>query len=133
MPCDLSTPAVPRVATSVKPSSARSLAMCTAATLSPSRTLMKARPPCGSFTPAPICDLTNASAKLSPMPMTSPVDFISGPRMVSTPGNLANGNTASFTEKYGGVTSSTFCSLKVFPAMQRAAIMASGWPVALDT
>ena len=32
------------------------------------------------------------------MPMTSPVDFISGPSMVSTPGNLLNGNTASLTE-----------------------------------
>ena len=30
--------------------------------------------------------------------MTSPVDFISGPRIVSTPGNLMNGNTASLTE-----------------------------------
>ena len=51
---------------------------------------------------APSCDLTKASPKLSPTPITSPVDFISGPRMVSTPGNLRNGNTASFTEKYGG-------------------------------
>jgi hypothetical protein len=42
--------------------------------------------------------LTKASAKVRPTPITSPVDFISGPRMVSTPGNLTNGNTASFTE-----------------------------------
>jgi hypothetical protein len=42
--------------------------------------------------------LAKASAKLTPMPITSPVDFISGPRMVSTPGNLMKGNTASFTE-----------------------------------
>ena len=59
---------------------------------------MKARPLRGSRTPAASCDLTNASPKDSPMPITSPVDFISGPRMVSTPGNLMNGNTASFTE-----------------------------------
>jgi hypothetical protein len=51
------------------------------------------------LTLAAICDFTNASPKVSPTPMTSPVDFISGPRMVSTPGNLANGNTASLTEK----------------------------------
>src|SRR2546430_13299511 len=31
--------------------------------------------------------------------MTSPVDFISGPRIGSASGNLVNGNTASFTEK----------------------------------
>jgi transketolase len=36
--------------------------------------------------------------KLRPTPITSPVDFISGPRMVSTPGNLLKGNTASLTE-----------------------------------
>ena len=66
--------------------------------------------------------------------MTSPVDFISGPRMVSTPGKRLKGNTASFTEKYGGVTSSVApCSFSVRPAMQRAAIMASGLPVALET
>src|ERR1044071_8383493 len=89
----------PRWASGLKPSWTRSRAMPTAATLSPSRTLMNARPPCGSLTPAAICDFTNASPKVSPTPITSPVDFISGPRMVSTPGNLTNGNTASFTEK----------------------------------
>jgi hypothetical protein len=32
------------------------------------------------------------------MPMTSPVERISGPRMMSTPGNLLNGKTLSLTE-----------------------------------
>ena len=53
-------------------------------------TLMKAFPACGpvggNLMPAAICDFTNASAKVAPTPMTSPVDFISGPRMVSTRG-----------------------------------------------
>ena len=62
-------------------------------------------PAFGSFTPAASCDLMKASAKVTPTPMTSPVDFISGPRMVSTPGNLTKGKTASLTEKYGGMTS----------------------------
>ncbi len=45
-----------------------------------------------------------------------------------------NGNTASLTEKYGGVTSTVaFCSASDLPTMQRAAILASGMPVALDT
>ena len=38
----------------------------------------------------------------SPVPMTSPVDFISGPRIGSASGNLANGKTDSLTEKYSG-------------------------------
>ena len=46
-----------------------------------------------------------AIGKLSAMPMTSPVERISGPRMMSTPGNLLKGNTLSFTEKYVGTTS----------------------------
>ena len=50
------------------------------------------------FDPGPSWALAKASAKVSPIPMTSPVDFISGPRMVSTPGNLTKGKTDSFTE-----------------------------------
>jgi len=98
-PCDMRTAVVPRVARMVKPSSTRSRATGTAPSLSPSRTLMKALPPVGIFTPAAICDLMNASPKVSPTPITSPVDFISGPRIGSTPGKRLNGNTASFTEK----------------------------------
>ena len=91
--------AVPRVASSVNPKSSRSRAISTAASLSRSRTLINALPPVGKRVPAANCDLTKASPKLRPTPITSPVDFISGPRMVSTPGNFANGKTASLTEK----------------------------------
>ncbi len=62
------------------------------------RRLMNTLPDFGRRSPEPSCDLTNASANVSPIPMTSPVDFISGPRMVSAPGNLMNGKTASLTE-----------------------------------
>ena len=58
------------------------------------------RTPCpraGSSVPAPSCDLTNAAAKSRSSPITSPVDFISGPSSRSTPGKRANGNTASLT------------------------------------
>jgi len=41
----------------------------------------------GKRCPAPIIALPNAAPKLSAPPITSPVDFISGPRIVSTPGN----------------------------------------------
>src|SRR5574343_1126103 len=102
--------------------------------LSLSLTDRKTRPDFGSFTPAANCDLTKASAKVVPTPMTSPVDFISGPRMVSTPGNLTKGKTASLTEKYGGMTSLvTPCAFRLLPDMQRAAILASCRPVALET
>jgi hypothetical protein len=60
---------------------------------------MKALPERGSLVPAPSCDFTKASPKVLPTPITSPVDFISGPRIVSTPGNLTKGNTASLTLK----------------------------------
>src|SRR5450631_342000 len=133
-PAAANAAAVPRVATSVKPSEVSVLATSITLTLSAFFTLTKTLPAVGNLTPAPSCDLRNASANVSPTPITSPVDFISGPRMVSTPGNLMNGNTASFTEKYGGAISPWMPWLaSVWPTMQRAAILASGRPVALDT
>ena len=38
--------------------------------------------------------------KVSSIPITSPVDFISGPNIRSTPSNLLNGKTDSFTLKF---------------------------------
>ena len=66
--------------------------------------------------------------------MTSPVDFISGPKIVSTPGNLINGKTASFTEKnLGTISFVTFCDLRFEPIIARAAILANCNPHALET
>ena len=66
--------------------------------------------------------------------MTSPVDFISGPRMVSTPTKRANGNTASLTATCGATASSSSAnSASLAPAMTRAPILATGTPVALAT
>ena len=53
----------------------------------------------GKVAPAPACDLAKAQPKSASIPMTSPVDFISGPNSTSTPGNLLNGNTDSFTDR----------------------------------
>ena len=50
-----------------------------------------------SFSPAAIWLLLNARPNDRSMPMTSPVERISGPRTVSTLGNRWNGSTASFT------------------------------------
>src|SRR3990172_2554506 len=65
--------------------------------LSASRMLTNPLPPFGSIIPAAICALANARPNLESIPITSPVDFISGPRIVSTWGNLMKGNTASLT------------------------------------
>ena len=68
------------------------------------------------------------------MPMTSPVERISGPSTGSNSRNLLNGKTASFTLKYGGTISAVNpISASVSPSMSRAATDASDTPMALDT
>ena len=71
------------------------------------------------------------------MPMTSPVERISGPSRVSTPGNRLKGSTASLTETWpvtGSRSSpSSRSSASVAPTITRAATMATGTPVALAT
>ncbi|MCY1551279.1 hypothetical protein D9M68_875960 [compost metagenome] len=134
--------AVPRVATSSKPMATSARAISTARGLSPFFTVRNTLPDGlpsaflgrGSLVPAPSWLFTKASPKVLPTPMTSPVDFISGPRIVSTPGNLTNGKTASLTLKYGGFTSAPMpCASSDWSAMQRAATLASCMPVALET
>ena len=128
---DLVVPAVPRVASTVKPMSLSRRASTTAAALSLSLTDTNKVPDAGSEMPLPSCDFRKAVAKSSEIPMTSPVDFISGERTGSTPGNLLKGNTASFTLTCTGTISSvTPCAASVCPTMQRAAILANCRPVA---
>ena len=73
------------------------------------------------------------------MPITSPVDFISGPSTVSTfSPKRANGNTASFTPMCvadpGSKRPGWSAKLaSVSPAMMRAAIFATGSPMTLAT
>ena len=72
------------------------------------------------------------------MPMTSPVDFISGPRTKSAPGKRDQGITASFTAKRptsrpsSGSSPESLSDAMVSPAMMREAKLASGTPVAFD-
>src|SRR3546814_2286552 len=84
----------------VKPSPAILRAAARMAGLSLSFTEMKTLPDCGSVTPAASCDLAKAVAKLRSMPMTSPVDFISGDKTGSVPGKRAKGKTASRSEEH---------------------------------
>ena len=66
--------------------------------------------------------------------MTSPVERISGPRMVSTLGKRAKGNTASFTPTWAASARERRSKAVSFsPAMMRAAILASGRPTTLAT
>ena len=85
----------------LKPISESPLATLTISGLSSSLTLTKTVPESGNLLPAAICALAKAVPKSFDMPMTSPVDLISGPRIMSTPGNFMNGKTASLTETYG--------------------------------
>src|SRR6185437_8218346 len=80
------------------------------------------------------CALANALPNESEMPITSPVERISGPNTGSASRNLLNGNTASFTDTYGGTTSSVNPrAASDSPNITRAAYDASGSPMALDT
>src|SRR5262249_5609865 len=81
----------------------------------------------------PIWLLAKAMAKLRSMPITSPVDFISGPSTVSTPGKRANGKTASLTPMWSNGAALRPKLASVSPAMIRAAILATGTPITLAT
>src|SRR5690349_8961103 len=94
---------------------------------------MNAVPPDGSGWPAAIMAFAYAVPNVSAPPITSPVDFISGPSSVSTPGNRTNGNTGDFTNTPATSRSSVRpCSASVLPIITQAATFASGTPVAFD-
>src|SRR6187200_2613269 len=95
---------------------------------------MKQRPWAGNEKPEAASDLPKAIATLNDTPITSPVDRISGPKIVSTPGNLLNGNTDSFTATCVGKGASSIPrSSSEFPTITLAATFASGRPVAFAT
>ncbi len=86
----------------------------------------------GSTELAAIWLLAKAAGKSWAIPITSPVDRISGPRTMSTPGNLANGKTLSLTATNGRRRPRrTPCSASVCPTITLAATLAHGsgpWP-----
>jgi hypothetical protein len=95
------TPAVPLVARRRKPRSASRFAGKTIARLSRLATDTKTVPSVGSDVPVATNALARAVPASASMPITSPVERISGPSTVSTPGNRPKGSTAAFTEVYG--------------------------------
>src|SRR5262249_48688329 len=69
-----------------------------ASSLWASLTEMNPVPATGRRRPAPTWLLAKARPKFSSIPITSPVERISGPSTASTPGKRLNGITASLTE-----------------------------------
>jgi hypothetical protein len=100
-------------------------------------------PESGRRVPAAIWLLAKARPNVLSTPMTSPVERISGPSSVSTPGKRSNGRTASLTltwssagtwpTAFRGRSPSVLSWARVCPTITRAATMARGTPVALAT
>src|SRR6266511_4109043 len=140
-PALASMAAVPPVARTPNPSSASRRTAKRTARLSRFATETKTVPPPGRAAPVACWALARASPRLGAIPITSPVERISGPSTVSTPGNLPNGRTAALTATWGirrcappnASMSSARRSARRAPAMTLAASFASGSPVALPT
>mmetsp|Transcript_26527 Transcript_26527/g.67486 ORF Transcript_26527/g.67486 Transcript_26527/m.67486 type:complete len:206 (+) Transcript_26527:894-1511(+) len=123
MPASRSALAVPPVATRPNPRLPRSRAMGMMADLYLSAMVRNTLPERGSFMPAAMAALAYAPAKSVSMPMTSPVERISGPSSVSQPGNLRKGSTTSLTDTWAGLGSAVNLrdSRVALPAMMRDA------------
>ena len=130
--------AVPRVAMIRKPRSCSIVAIPTAAALSPSDTVRNTVPDSGSSAPAAAWALANAVGKSEAIPITSPVERISGPSSESAPAKRLNGSTASLTQTCPSPLArsrsrSETTSATRSPSMIRQASLASGSPIALET
>ena len=85
--------------------------------------------------PAEVSPLKSASPRFFPMPSTSPVDFISGPRLEFTSVSFSNENTGTLTAVYGGTRYRPVpygISARRSPSMTREATSTIGTPVTLD-
>ena len=88
---------MPVVAAIAKPSSWKTRAAARPVALSRSASDMKTQPALGQPVPRGELAFANARPKVRSMPMTSPVERISGPSTRSASGKRLNGSTASFT------------------------------------
>ncbi len=116
-----------------KPTAERGRTASAMRVLSISRTETNTVPLRGTRVPPPIWLFAKATSNERSIPMTSPVDRISGPSTVSTPGNLANGNTDSLTPTWPSLGFFKLKSASFSPAISRAAIFATGMPITLAT
>ena len=108
--------------------------MPVAAGLSPSATVMNTRPRVGRVAPAAAWALANAVGKSRAIPITSPVERISGPSRESAPANRSNGSTTSLTHTWPLLVSAGRSrSARRSPSSTRQASLATGSPIALET
>jgi len=107
----------------------------TAPSLSPSRTLMNACPPVGIFPRRrATLRLDERSPNVSPTPITSPVDFISGPRIGSTPREAVEREHRFLDREIAGRDFvRALLAQRAARPCSAPAIIASGWPVAFET
>ena len=124
---------VPLVAESVNPSFINLCATPIISCLWESFTDKNAIPLVGNELEAAIWLFATAIPKSSSKPITSPVDFISGPSNKSLSGNLLNGNTASLTANFLLVLYFNLYLLNFSPDIILDAIFASGIPFAFET
>ena len=133
IPCFRMYSAVPFVALNLKFNLIKSLARPIPSSLWEFFKDINARPFFGSEFAAAIWLFANAMPKFLSNPITSPVDFISGPRSKSLFGNLLKGNTASLTAYIPFDFSFKLNFNNFSPAITLDAIFANGKPFALDT
>ena len=96
--------AVPEVACRLKPKAAKSRMIGSASALSGSASVTRSAaplPPAGTSMPDATMALYKAREKSVSMPKISPVDFISGPKLMSTSVSFENENTGAFTAMFG--------------------------------
>ena len=97
IPCSLRNLDVPFVATRLKPKPIKFFAIGTRPALSVLLTDKKAVPCFGTLYPSDFIAFKKALPVLISIPITSPVDFISGPKKTFSSLNFLNGKTAFFT------------------------------------
>ena len=118
--------AVPFVAMILKLSSARSFMTGSALFLSISLIEIKAVPSFGTVYPSDCIAFKNAIPGSLSIPITSPVDFISGPKNTFSSLNFLNGSTAFLTAICLKLFSFRLKSLSFLPTDNCAAIFANG-------
>ena len=102
--------------------------------LSLSLTLRNTVPAFGIVMPVAWKALNTASPNVGAIPMTSPVERISGRRKISVLSNRSKGKTDSFTATYGSSCFSWYpIWSRVLPDITSTAILAIGIPVVLLT
>ena len=132
--CEERRSRVPLVVKTVNPIDTSERATSTACILSLSRIERNTCPEVGNARLTAIFAFASAIGKDRSMPITSPVDRISGPSTTSTPGNFSKGKAGSLTAKkpVSGISFTSSASSEL-PIITFAAILDQGHPFAFAT